>query len=64
MAYAEEAGATEANVLFGPPQEIIAGLEALQAVGVRYVLISGGEATRQSMQRFAAEVMPAFLQDR
>ncbi|HEX3830691.1 MAG TPA: LLM class flavin-dependent oxidoreductase [Solirubrobacteraceae bacterium] len=63
MAYADKAGATEAHVLFGPPQEIIAGLQALQAVGVRYVLISGGEATRQSMQRFAAEVMPAFLQD-
>jgi hypothetical protein len=29
MAYAEEAGATETNVLFGPPQEIIAGLQAL-----------------------------------
>jgi len=64
MAYADNAGATEANVLFGPPQEIIAGLKALQAVGVSYVLISGGEATRQSMQRFAAEVMPAFPQDR
>jgi alkanesulfonate monooxygenase SsuD/methylene tetrahydromethanopterin reductase-like flavin-dependent oxidoreductase (luciferase family) len=63
MAYADEAGATEAHVLFGPPQEIIAGLQALQAVGVRYVLIGGGEATRQSMQRFAAEVMPAFRQD-
>jgi alkanesulfonate monooxygenase SsuD/methylene tetrahydromethanopterin reductase-like flavin-dependent oxidoreductase (luciferase family) len=62
LAYADNAGATEAHALFGPPQEIIAGLKALQAVGVRYVLISGGEA-RQSMQRFAAEVMPAFRQD-
>jgi hypothetical protein len=58
MAYAGKAGATEAAALFGPPRAIIAGLHALQAVGVRYVLISGGEA-RQSMQRFAAEVMPA-----
>jgi len=57
MAYADEAGATEAHALFGPPEEIIAGLRALQTVGVRYVLISSGEA-RQSMQRFAAEVMP------
>ena len=63
MAYADEAGATEAHALFGPPQQIIAGLQALQAVGVRYVLISGDDATRQSMQRFAAEVMPAFLRD-
>jgi alkanesulfonate monooxygenase SsuD/methylene tetrahydromethanopterin reductase-like flavin-dependent oxidoreductase (luciferase family) len=59
MAYADTAGATEAAALFGPPEEIIAGLQALQAVGVRYVLISGGEV-RESMQRFAAEVMPAF----
>ncbi len=60
MAYA---GATEAHALFGTPEEIIAGLQALQAVGVRYVLMSGADATRQSMQRFAAEVMPAFVQD-
>jgi alkanesulfonate monooxygenase SsuD/methylene tetrahydromethanopterin reductase-like flavin-dependent oxidoreductase (luciferase family) len=52
--------ATEAAALFGRPQDLIAGLRALQAVGVRYVLISGGEA-RQSLRRFAAEVMPAFL---
>ncbi len=26
MAYADQAGATEAHALFGPPQEIIAGL--------------------------------------
>jgi hypothetical protein len=60
MAYADEAGATEAHALFGPPQEIVAGLHALHTVGVRYVLIN---ATRPSMQRFAAEVMPAFAQD-
>jgi len=60
MAYADQPGATEAHVLFGPPPEIIAGLRALQAVGVRYVLISSADATRQSMRRFAAEVMPAF----
>lgn len=60
MAYAQEPGATEANALYGTPGEIVAGLRALRAVGVRYVLISGGEAGRESMQRFAAEVMPAF----
>jgi alkanesulfonate monooxygenase SsuD/methylene tetrahydromethanopterin reductase-like flavin-dependent oxidoreductase (luciferase family) len=63
MAYADKGGATEAHVLFGPPQEIVAGLQALHAVGVRYVLISDADATRQSMQRFAAEVMPAFARD-
>ncbi len=59
MAYANQAGATEAHALFGPPHEIIAELQALQAVGVRYVLIGGGEGT-QSMRRFAAEVMQPF----
>jgi alkanesulfonate monooxygenase SsuD/methylene tetrahydromethanopterin reductase-like flavin-dependent oxidoreductase (luciferase family) len=62
MAYADKAGATEAYALFGPPGRIIAGLHALQAVGVRYVLMSCGDATRQSMQRFAAEVMPELTQ--
>lgn len=36
------------------------GLQALRGVGVRYVLMSGGGDLRQSMRRFAAEVMPAF----
>jgi alkanesulfonate monooxygenase SsuD/methylene tetrahydromethanopterin reductase-like flavin-dependent oxidoreductase (luciferase family) len=62
MAYADEAGATEANALFGPPHEIIAGLHALHAVGVRYVLISGQDITH-NMRRFATQVMPAFLED-
>jgi alkanesulfonate monooxygenase SsuD/methylene tetrahydromethanopterin reductase-like flavin-dependent oxidoreductase (luciferase family) len=60
MAYADKAGAAEAHALVGSPPEIITGLQALQAVGVSYVLISGADATRQSMQRFAGEVMPAF----
>jgi alkanesulfonate monooxygenase SsuD/methylene tetrahydromethanopterin reductase-like flavin-dependent oxidoreductase (luciferase family) len=64
MAYADQPGETEAHALFGTPEEIIARLRALQAVGVRYVLVSGGEAIQQSMQRFAAEVMPAFPHDR
>jgi alkanesulfonate monooxygenase SsuD/methylene tetrahydromethanopterin reductase-like flavin-dependent oxidoreductase (luciferase family) len=59
MDYADKSGATEANALFGPPDEIIAGLQSLRAVGASYVLLSGPE-TRQNIQRFAAEVMPAF----
>ena len=63
MAYADKAGATEAHALFGPPEQITAGLQALHALGVRYVLVSGAEAIRQSMRRFAAEVMPALRRD-
>ncbi len=62
MAYADKAGATEAHALFGTPEMIIAGLQALHAVGVNYVLISSADATRRNMQAFAAEVMPAFVQ--
>jgi alkanesulfonate monooxygenase SsuD/methylene tetrahydromethanopterin reductase-like flavin-dependent oxidoreductase (luciferase family) len=58
MAYADTPGATEAHALFGTPERIAAGLEALRAIGVRYVLLN---ASRQSMRLFATEVMPAFL---
>jgi alkanesulfonate monooxygenase SsuD/methylene tetrahydromethanopterin reductase-like flavin-dependent oxidoreductase (luciferase family) len=57
MAYAGPPGATEASALYGTPEAIAAELEALRAVGVEYVLLNGGEATLQSIRRFAAEVM-------
>jgi len=63
MAYADEAGATEAHALFGSPQQTMKEMRALHAVGVRYVLISGGQA-REGMRRFAAEVMPTFCAGR
>jgi alkanesulfonate monooxygenase SsuD/methylene tetrahydromethanopterin reductase-like flavin-dependent oxidoreductase (luciferase family) len=59
MAYADKGGATEANALFGPPEQIVAELRALRDLGARYVLISGPDA-RRTMRRFAAEVMPAL----
>jgi alkanesulfonate monooxygenase SsuD/methylene tetrahydromethanopterin reductase-like flavin-dependent oxidoreductase (luciferase family) len=62
MAYANKRGATEAHALFGPPQEIVAGLKALHEAGARYVLITGGD-TMQTIRRFAAEVMPALERD-
>ncbi len=34
------------------------------SVGVRYVLLHGGASTRQSIQRFSAEIMPAFTRAR
>jgi alkanesulfonate monooxygenase SsuD/methylene tetrahydromethanopterin reductase-like flavin-dependent oxidoreductase (luciferase family) len=59
LAYADKAGGTEENALFGTPDEICAMLEALQRGGVGYVLltISGGSA---QLRRFAGEIMPAF----
>ena len=53
------------SAIYGNPDEIARRLQALQQVGVGYVLINGGgsgggERGRQSMRRFAREVMPLF----
>ena len=59
-AYAETPGATEASALHGTSDRIAAALQALHAVGVRHVLLHGGESTTQSIQRFSDEIMPVF----
>ena len=58
--YAATPGGTEANALYGTPDQIADELTVLRAVGVRYVLLNGGTQVRQTLRRFAAEVMPAF----
>jgi alkanesulfonate monooxygenase SsuD/methylene tetrahydromethanopterin reductase-like flavin-dependent oxidoreductase (luciferase family) len=60
-AYADTPGATEASALYGTPDRIAAELEALRTVGVQRVLLHGGASTRQSIRRFSAEIMPAFI---
>ena len=60
LAYADKAGGTEENALYGTPDEIVAQCsQALQNAGVDYVLltIAGGSA---QLRRFAREIMPAF----
>ena len=59
LAYADQAGGTEANALYGTPDEICAKLEALHNAGAEYVLltISGG---KEQLRRFAREIMPVF----
>lgn len=59
LAYANKAGATEENALYGTPDEIGTMLEALHGAGVEYILltISGGQ---EQLRRFAREIMPAF----
>jgi alkanesulfonate monooxygenase SsuD/methylene tetrahydromethanopterin reductase-like flavin-dependent oxidoreductase (luciferase family) len=59
LAYADKAGGTEENALYGTPDEIRASLAALQKAGVAYVLltVAGGSA---QLRRFAGEIMPAF----
>jgi alkanesulfonate monooxygenase SsuD/methylene tetrahydromethanopterin reductase-like flavin-dependent oxidoreductase (luciferase family) len=63
LAYADKAGATEENALYGTPDEIAAMLETLRANNVEYILLtlSGG---REQLRRFAREIMPAFVGER
>jgi alkanesulfonate monooxygenase SsuD/methylene tetrahydromethanopterin reductase-like flavin-dependent oxidoreductase (luciferase family) len=53
------------SAIYGPPDEIARKLEALRDAGAGYLLMNGGgsgggERGRQSLRRFASEVMPAF----
>jgi alkanesulfonate monooxygenase SsuD/methylene tetrahydromethanopterin reductase-like flavin-dependent oxidoreductase (luciferase family) len=63
-AYTGVPGATEAGALYGTPDRIAAELEALHAAGVRHVLLHAAEPTRETIRRFANEIMPAFTQPR
>ncbi len=56
------------SAMYGSPDDIAEKLDELRRAGVGYVLIngggSGGGATgRQSLRRFAAEVMPHFVEE-
>ena len=62
LAYADRAGATEENALYGTAEEIREMVASLRDNGVTYVLlaIAGGN---DQLRRFAREVMPAFVQE-
>jgi alkanesulfonate monooxygenase SsuD/methylene tetrahydromethanopterin reductase-like flavin-dependent oxidoreductase (luciferase family) len=63
LAYADKTGATEANALYGTPDEICRQLGALNRAGAEYVLltISGG---KEQLRRFARDIMPEFSRAR
>ncbi|MBV8132373.1 MAG: LLM class flavin-dependent oxidoreductase, partial [Alphaproteobacteria bacterium] len=55
----------EISAMYGTPDEIAERLDELRHAGVGYVLINGGGSGggargRESLRRFAREVMPAF----
>jgi alkanesulfonate monooxygenase SsuD/methylene tetrahydromethanopterin reductase-like flavin-dependent oxidoreductase (luciferase family) len=55
------------SAMYGSPEAIARRLETLREAGVGYVLINGGgsgggERGRQSMRRFAREIMPPFAE--
>ena len=62
LAYADRAGATEENALFGTPDEIARMIETLRDAGVTYVLLTIAGGVDQ-LRRFAREVMPAFAHE-
>ncbi len=62
LAYADKAGATEANALYGTPHEIAGMIEALRDAGVGYVLLTIAGGIDQ-LRRFAREIMPAFARE-
>ena len=54
------------SAMYGTPDEIARNIEALRDAGAGYLLLNGGgsgggERGRQSLRRFAAEVMPGFV---
>jgi alkanesulfonate monooxygenase SsuD/methylene tetrahydromethanopterin reductase-like flavin-dependent oxidoreductase (luciferase family) len=59
LAYADDKGGTEANALFGTPDEICTKLEALRDAGAAYVLltIAGGVAQLRAVAKY---IMPVF----
>ncbi|MBL8382333.1 MAG: LLM class flavin-dependent oxidoreductase [Burkholderiales bacterium] len=59
-AAADPREATEATTLIGDPDEIIARLRALEALGIEYVLLMDLEGSLATLETFAREVMPAF----
>ena len=60
LSYEHTAEASESVALYGAPDEIVKKLEALRAAGVQYVLANIGGGSRESLRRFAREIMPAF----
>jgi alkanesulfonate monooxygenase SsuD/methylene tetrahydromethanopterin reductase-like flavin-dependent oxidoreductase (luciferase family) len=62
LAYADKAGATEENALYGTPDEIARMIEALRDAGVAYVLLTIAGGVDQ-LRRFAREIMPAFAHE-
>jgi alkanesulfonate monooxygenase SsuD/methylene tetrahydromethanopterin reductase-like flavin-dependent oxidoreductase (luciferase family) len=61
LSYVDRPGGTQAQALFGTPDQVVAQLRALHAVGVRYVLVNGGRAQRETLRRLAQHVMPHFV---
>ena len=63
LSYADNRGNNEAVALYGLPEAVGRQVEALEAAGVRYLLASMGGGSRESLRRFAREIIPRFTED-
>ena len=57
---AYDGGDPGAAALYGGPDEISAALAGLGEAGVEYVLLNTGGTSRETLRRFARDVMPSF----
>ncbi len=60
--FADTRAASEKAALIGPPDEIVARLRMLEALGADYVLLLDVSGSREALRIFAREVMPAFAE--
>jgi alkanesulfonate monooxygenase SsuD/methylene tetrahydromethanopterin reductase-like flavin-dependent oxidoreductase (luciferase family) len=62
LAYGHAPEQAEANSLIGTPDEIVAKLERLRSAGVEHVIVNCS-TSRESLRRFAREIMPALAEE-
>ena len=48
------------SALYGTPDEIAEKLDLLRSAGIEYLLLNGPTGSRENLQRFSRELMPAF----
>ena len=63
LSYADNRGNNEAVALYGSIDAVTQQVEALQAVGVRYLLANIGGGSLETLRRFAREIVPRFTAD-
>jgi probable F420-dependent oxidoreductase len=60
MTFADLRAASDESALFGTPDEIAEKLDRLRDLGVRHLLINNPNQARDSLRRFARDLMPAY----
>ncbi len=61
--YADTAGGTTANAMFGTPDELRAQLDALHAAGAEFIIFAAAGG-REHLRHFAREIMPDYAGSR